>query len=106
MVEIRDGSFLELRLKEDEFTNQEVEKIKEEIKSSGQYEFVISAIKSYLTEEDNSLEELKELVDRNYSLLQDIKYNKATISSNNQVNYDQEKQQAKTDKALDLLNQF
>ncbi|WP_156801204.1 hypothetical protein [Halobacteroides halobius] len=119
MVQIRDDSFLSIQITEEEFDSEEIDLIKEELKSCSKTDLIIAALKSYLKQEEvakkedqepgvtDKLEELKLLVEENHSLLQELNKNKVSYASTSSKDtYNDKKQQAKTEQALNLLNQF
>lgn len=101
------------------FTEEEMKEIERELGFHSGMEFLVMAIRSYLNttesmrEDNNSfsnhqLEEIKSLVNRNYSLLKNL--NKGQIfekdDENKQGKYQREEQEAKTEQVLNLLEQF
>ncbi|GAB6099013.1 hypothetical protein JCM16358_08920 [Halanaerocella petrolearia] len=121
MVQIRSGFLLDIQIDEDSFTDEEVKDIKEELANKSQSEFIVKVIKNYLQvkeqaddkeADEDKVTELKALIERNYSLLQEIKHNKSSQSnfdvdaSSKEEVYNENQQEARTDQALNLLNQF
>lgn len=115
--------FLSVRITENFFTNEEIIKIKDKLNTNNKSEFLRKAIKSYLRTEcgqifsddqnkniknyHQEVQEVKELVQKNYILLQELKSGTVKINSNEFKNtYDGDKQQIETEKILSLLDQF
>jgi Arc/MetJ-type ribon-helix-helix transcriptional regulator len=115
--------FLSVRITESFFTSEEITKIKDKLNTNNKSEFLRKAIRNYLKmncEEEladnqnqdierssQDVEELKELVQKNYILLQELKSGAIKIDSNEFKDaYDGDQQQIQTEKVLGLLDEF
>ncbi|PRX17488.1 hypothetical protein BX659_1517 [Orenia metallireducens] len=118
--------FLSVRITENFFTNEEINKIEKELKKyNNKSEFLRKIIKFYLQIEDNeslindsnlnpqnsnynkNLEELKILIEENHKILQKLSSSEIQLKSDNYKEpYKGEEQEVQTEKILGLLNQF
>lgn len=116
--------FLSVRITENFFTNEEINKIERELENyTNKSDFLRKTIKSYLKIEcnesiinnsssnfkdySNELEELKILIKENNTILQKLNLGEIQFNSDNYKQiYKGEEQEIKTEKILGLLNEF
>jgi len=115
--------FLSVRITENFFTNEEIDKIKNKLTTNNKSEFLREAIRNYLQMEyrrtspnnqdenmknySQEIKELKDLIEKNYILLQELKSGAIKINSNEfKEVYKGNQQQIQTEKILGLLDQF
>lgn len=115
--------FLSVRITESFFTNEEITKIKNKLSTDNKSEFLRKAIRNYLQTEykqtslntqdkpietyHQEIQELKKLIQKNHTLLQELKSGTIKNNSNDfKKAYDGDKQQIQTEKILGLLEQF
>lgn len=120
--------FLSARVTEKFFSSEEIKQIKQELQTCSKSGFIRKAIKTYLNAEtkisslpneetpnySEDIETLISLVEKNQSLLLEIKNSKAKTTAPSQQKssqsasntYQGQEQEAKMDEALNLLDQF
>jgi hypothetical protein len=116
--------FLSVRITENFFTSEEINKIENELQSyNNKSDFLRKIIKIYLKLEkdsllvndsnynlnhyNNELKELKNLIKENHKILQQLNLKELQLEPTNyKKTYKGEDQEIKTEKILGLLNQF